>query len=444
MTQPNIIVVITDDQPGAIMGGELTRTLIRSMPLTQEREDLTWYPNAFCAVPLCEPDRATIFSGQYDWHHGVTNNPKDDDFVEASDIANALQAGGYKTGIYGKRFNAFPFSTNEANAYCPPGYDHCGVFFRTPKPWDYKLIEGVPGSVTVVPYPKFVNNVIFEPNYATHKIFEKALGFLDAYAPDPQQKFYLYIAPFGPHEPASPPPSDIQAITTYLPPLSSFGNVGTGAPQFFANLLPINVNTERNALRSAERGMLSVDRGLNDVFAKLAQYGRLEDTVIFFTTDQGVGYGDHKWHTKRIPYDCAVRVPFFAHWGSHGMHPGTNNAIVSHVDIVSTIAELAQVAPPAVQDGVSILGESRTEALIHWMGGNAGGKFGQTGATPSFWAIATGNYKYCELGPDLLSPGEVMLHDHTVDEFELTNVANEPAYQNVRTALANTLAELKP
>jgi arylsulfatase A-like enzyme len=297
------------------------------MPLTRARADLTWYPNAFCAVPLCEPDRATVFSGQYEWHHGVTNNPKDKFFNEASDIASALHTGGYKTGIVGKRFNAFPFGKPD---YCPLGYDYCAIFYKTPKPWDYNLIEGGPGTaVTRVLYPKLVNGVVYEPNYATNKIFEKALGFLDAYAPDPQQKFYLYIAPFGPHEPASPPPSDIQAITTYLTALPSFNNVGTGAPQFFTNLPAINVNTERNALRSAERGMLSVDRGLDAVFAKLAQHGRLEDTVVFFTTDQGVGYGDHKWHTKRIPYDCAVRVPFFARWGDFGMHAGTINALVS-------------------------------------------------------------------------------------------------------------------
>jgi arylsulfatase A-like enzyme len=78
------------------------------------------------------------------------------------------------------------------------------------------------------------------------------------------------------------------------------------------------------------------------------------------------------------------------------------------------------------------------------MGGAAGGKFTQTGATPSFWALATANYKYAELGPDPLSPGEVVLYDLTADPFELNNVANDPAYQNIRTALAGTLAELKP
>jgi N-acetylglucosamine-6-sulfatase len=42
----------------------------------------------------------------------------------------------------------------------------------------------------------------------------------------------------------------------------------------------------------------------------LTETGRLDNTVIFYLSDNGYLFGEHRWVGKNTPYDGTTRVPF--------------------------------------------------------------------------------------------------------------------------------------
>src|SRR5687768_13995351 len=66
--RPNVIVIVTDDQP--------KRGTMDVMPVTKKlfQEGGTTFSHAFATTPQCCPARASIFTGQYAHNHRVLNN----------------------------------------------------------------------------------------------------------------------------------------------------------------------------------------------------------------------------------------------------------------------------------------------------------------------------------------------------------------------------------
>jgi arylsulfatase A-like enzyme len=100
------------------------------------------------------------------------------------------------------------------------------------------------------------------------------------------------------------------------------------------------------------RTMLAVEDMLSDVLTVLAANQVLDDTYVFFMSDNGLMLGEHRLvTTKDVAYEEAIRVPFIV------MGPGIAAAthdeehFVLNVDIAPTLAELAGVAVPDTVDG---------------------------------------------------------------------------------------------
>jgi arylsulfatase A-like enzyme len=125
-SQPNIILIVTDDQ-----------TMDTMAALAElERNDSWWtFNNAFINSPLCCPSRANILSGQFAHHTGVERIPEDKFFDDTQTVATWLQKAGYRTGIFGKYFNRYPWSSGPraGQTYRPPGWNKIHIFGSVPK-----------------------------------------------------------------------------------------------------------------------------------------------------------------------------------------------------------------------------------------------------------------------------------------------------------------------
>ena len=96
------------------------------------------------------------------------------------------------------------------------------------------------------------------------------------------------------------------------------------------------------------------DRVMRDLFKKLEDVGLLEDTVVFVTSDHGemLGENGEYEHGQALSPEL-IRVPL---WMYDGKHSQTVEKPVSTVDILPTVAEIADVEVEC--EGVPLLDET--------------------------------------------------------------------------------------
>ena len=98
-----------------------------------------------------------------------------------------------------------------------------------------------------------------------------------------------------------------------------------------------------------------MDDGVGRLLQCLDAQDRLENTLVFFTSDNGMSMGHHGIWGKgngtfpQNMYDTAVKVPFVA--AGPGLAQGlTTDALLSHIDIRPTILDLLGIPDPEADD----------------------------------------------------------------------------------------------
>ncbi|KAA0266427.1 MAG: DUF4976 domain-containing protein, partial [Chloroflexi bacterium] len=189
------------------------------------------------------------------------------------------------------------------------------------------------------------------------------------------------------------------------------------------------------------RSLLSVDDGVASIAAALDKAGLDDNTIIIFTSDNGLTIGDHRFGaTKNCPYEACVKVPFIV-YGPGYFEPRIDPSLVANIDLYATIAEWARFHVPATVDGLSmspLLEDPNApwrDALLleHWPTEEGVGSM-----IPEFHSIRTREWKYTEY-----STGETELYDLVNDPHEMLNVAGKSAYREIQTELAERLQFLK-
>jgi arylsulfatase A-like enzyme len=163
----------------------------------------------------------------------------------------------------------------------------------------------------------------------------------------------------------------------------------------------------------------------------------LENTLILFTSDNGILHGERRWTKKEAPYEGSIRVPLVMRWDAAGWTPGTRlpGVLALNIDLAPTIADAAGVPHPPT-DGRSLLpllgGERsswRSDLLIEHMQG--------TNSIPTFCAVRSERWTYVRY-----STGEEELDDLVADPFELENLVADPAMRPVLDDRRTRLREL--
>jgi arylsulfatase A-like enzyme len=137
---------------------------------------------------------------------------------------------------------------------------------------------------------------------------------------------------------------------------------------------------EKERMHAAKITLL--DKQIGRLLSKLEEMGELENTLVFFTSDNGPhnvahdreffnSNGQLKGH-KRDLYEGGVRVPTMAFWKGTIKAGSVSNFIGSGQDFMPTIAEVAEIATPEQSNGISILpllkGETvkKDRAFLNW------------------------------------------------------------------------------
>ena len=423
--RPNIIVIVTDDQPYDSLPHDPPIMPFLQTQLGDPEEHWIWFPNAFVEVPLCCPSRSTVFTGRTSAHTGVRSNEDGHLFDDSSTIATWLDDAGYHTGLVGKYLNGYPFGFHP---FVPPGWDvWAGKRQGSSESLyhDFTVIRsGMPMSYA-------------GKAYSTDVFTQLALEFLrTAPVEDP---FFLYFALTAPHPPWIPPERDAHAFEDM--PIEESPAVTedvSDKPAWVRSLPPLADEQRAEAIedrRHAYQSLVGVDDSVHAIVDMLKARGVLEHTVIVLFTDNGYSFGEHRWERKSCPYEACVRTPFAVRMP--GATARTEPGVVSLLGVASTLADLAEVEPAGPVDGRSFASVLRSEPDATGLG-PAFVEFEGDATIPAWWEIRTSDFAYVEY-----ATGERELYDMQIDPYQLENVVSDPAYADTVARLASALLPLR-
>jgi N-acetylglucosamine-6-sulfatase len=419
--KPNIVFILSDDEDVALHA---------YMPKTKAllHDQGTTFDNYFVTYALCCPSRATTLRGQYPHDTKVEGNALPEGGWEkfhqlgndSSTIATWLRTGGYRTVMFGKYMNGY-----QPGAGMPPGWSEWYVGGNGYRSYDYTLNE----NGTLVHYGSAPQDFLVDV------IAHKAADVIRRSAAD-KTPFFLYIAPFTPHAPATSAPRHAGLFADApLPRTASFNEEDVSDKSAEVRnrprVGPRMVRTLEDLYRRRLRSLQSVDDLVDSMVTVLRQTGQLDHTYIVYASDNGFHMGEHRlMQGKNTAYETDIRVPFVVR--GPGVPAGRReNALVLNNDLAVTFAAMAGVRAPDFVDGRSFLplfaakpaAWTRTAFMIERRGGapdaqeEIGDDKGLHGAR-SFNAIRTRDYTWIEH-----ASGERELYDLRKDPAQLENIA---------------------
>lgn len=449
--KPNIVFILVDDLDSSLIDPRYMPNLKRLLT-----DQGTTFANYFVDVSLCCPSRSSILRGQYIHNTGVVSNVTPGGGfqkfhaagLEGSTIATWLQAAGYRTALFGKYLNGYPDTVDQT--YIPPGWDDWAspAAGNPYNEFGYTLNE----NGDLVDYGDA------EGDYLTDVLSRKTTGFLDEMAAT-KQPFFIYLATYAPHQPSVPAPRHKEAladVTAPRPPSFNEANVDT-KPEWVKARPPLDDRETKNLddlYRERARSMLAVDDMIGAVVQKLRDTGKLNNTYLVFSSDNGFHMGEHRLKAgKYTPYEEDIHVPLVVR-GPRVPAGQVLKQFAMNIDLAPTFAEIGGASAGSPVDGRSLLpllgeqpyaGPWRTAILyeqgskdvadeLNVINGGVPTPGGvqeprdpheqdmATGPgvlrTPDLRAIRTDRYIYIEY-----ETGETEMYDLQADPYELTNIA---------------------
>ncbi|MBI9017308.1 MAG: sulfatase [Phycisphaerae bacterium] len=422
--------------------------------------------NCFCTNAICSPSRATILTGQYSHITGVTGlggKVEKDKQTLPIELAKA----GYETAVIGK----WHLGTQ------PEAFNYYKVLKSQGKYHNPEFYERKNAQVLEVQ--------VNEQGYSSDIIADSSIKWLKGR--DKTKPFFLMIqfkAPHGPWDFAERYKELYADVEIPEPPTmrdrDGFGSIATRGHN---NELDFAIGSSigrRNHHRSyLAKARLKIDdldddealtiayqdylksylrcvRGVDDNIKRLLDYleseGELDNTLIVYTSDQGMFLGEHDFGDKRWMYEEALRMPFIIRYPKSINAAARSDAIVNNTDFAPTLLEFAGANTPSQMQGESfreILETGKEPAdwrkgsyYRYWLHMNHH-------HNPAHFGIRTKDYKLIffyglsKKGTEDQTPPGWELYDIKNDPLETTNVYAKAEYKKIVKDLKQQLIELR-
>jgi N-sulfoglucosamine sulfohydrolase len=285
----NVLLLIADDL-GLHTGSYGDKTAV-TPNLDRLAEEGVRFTHAFCTTASCSASRSVILSGLQNHANGQYGHAHAEHHFSylphVKPLPSLLKDAGYRTGVIGK-LHVNPLER-----------------FR----WDMEKQGG--------------GRNVFE-------MAEQARGFIQAAG---SQSWYLHVGFTDPHRAgqgfANQPYKNVSA--------RKFDPAKVAVPSFLPDLP--GVRTEVAEYYEAANRL---DQGIGFFMEVLKQTGQLDNTLVIFTSDNGMPFANAKTNC----YDAGIHLPLIVRSPEQGRRGTVNHAMVSFVDYVPTILDWAQAKGP--------------------------------------------------------------------------------------------------
>ena len=218
-----------------------------------------------------------------------------------------------------------------------------------------------------------------EENTGVARTVRAAVDWLDRRKDDPEP-FLLWLDIFSPHGPWDPPQPYRDQYAAEAPDEFEAGDEGDlveeDAEEVDLEEVPVLIDVPAGAvgdvldevellrLRRTYAGTVTlVDRWLGELFETLRRLGRMEDTLVVFTSDQGEPLGEHGYVRRLRPwlYEELIHTPLIVRMPG-GKHGGKRHqALVQTVDLLPTVLSALGLPPLDSAHGHDLLALIRGE-----------------------------------------------------------------------------------
>jgi arylsulfatase A-like enzyme len=191
---------------------------------------------------------------------------------------------------------------------------------------------------------------------------DRAIEFIDETGDTPWMLHLSYIKPHWPYI-APAPYHNMYGQNSFIPPHRSEAEKKNANPVFEAFMdMDVSQTFSRDEVRETVlvgyMGLIKqIDDHLGRLFETLEKSGRLDDTMIVFTSDHGDYMGDHWLGEKELFHEESVRVPLIIYDPSDAADKTRGHVekrLVEAIDLVPTFLDVTGV-----------------EASRHWLEGQS-------------------------------------------------------------------------
>lgn len=396
---PNIIVILCDDLGIGDVSCFNPQGKITTPNLDSLAKGGLKFTDAHSSSSVCTPTRYSLLTGRYNWRsrlqkgvQGGMSPPLID--AERITLAGMLQEKGYWTACAGKwhlglgwqlKPDVKEFQDGIESGPAGWGVDFSKPFLNGPTTRGFDAYFGISASLDMVPYTFLRDDRVveiptmdkeypmmlgrengmtrrgpgaekFEANQVLDAITNQSIQWIDerANASKQGQPFFIYIPFASPHTP----------------------------------IVPTEAWQNKSGINHYADFVLETDAAVGRIMAKLREEELLENTLVFFTSDNGcsnqadfatlqaaghdasAGYRGFKSKT----YEGGHRVPLIAHWPAVVPAGKTSEALVGLQDIYATCAELVghELKPTQAEDSLSFAallkaleGSASRTAMVH-------------------------------------------------------------------------------
>jgi arylsulfatase A-like enzyme len=280
--------------------------------------------------------------------------------------------------------------------------------------------------------------VYAKPNaYSTDYLRDHAITFIESTPQD--QPVFVHYSPFAPHggqKAATRHRKTFPNLAPRRPP--SYNEADVSDKTAYVQSFPLASSTEQalydKGYKKTMQTLPAVDEAVDAIVDALEAAGRLNDTIIVFTSDNGLQWGEHRlFGIKSFPYEESIRVPFIVRYDALGITPRSDPRFVLNIDLAPTFADLAGVETPGVegQSFLPLLSDPETPWRTDFMIENA------YKTILTYCGVRNEDYTYV-----YHSSGEEELYDLAADPYQMSNVASSPSMAETVSALRARTAEL--
>jgi len=417
---PNVIFVFADQWRAEAVGYAGNRDVITPTIDSLAQQSVVFH-NAVATIPVCAPYRATLLTGQYPLTHGIFYNDKPL-ATEANTMGKIFKNAGYRTGYIGKWH-----LNGHANGEHPFAARDKPVPRERRQGFDYWKVREVTHDYNKSFYFDENDEKHFWEGYDAFPQTDSAVGFIRNNRDNP---FLLVLSWGPPHNPYMTAPE--KYLNMYDPEKLS---VRPNVPEALQD-------SARKILAGYYAHCTALDDALKTLLVALEEEGLADNTIFVFTSDHGDMLLSQGVLRKQRPWDESIMVPMLLRYPEkYGRKRIDVRKPIGTPDILPTLLGLAGIDIPASIEGVDISPGITDPARYpleaapivlpvpfhEWQFMNGGREYR---------GIRTERYTYVKT-----LNGPWLLYDNETDPYQLNNLAENPAYADLKSSLDQQLNE---